>query len=666
MAEDISKGEYKKLVKEIKKHDSLYYQYADPIISDYAYDLLVKKLEHIEKLHPNWVENNSPTATIPTDSIGKFKSCEHLIPMLSLSNTYSEEEVEAFIHRVEKLTEKENLEFNVELKMDGVALSVIYEDGKLLQAVTRGNGKKGDDVTSNAFGIVNLPHKLLEKSKGRLDLRGEVYLPLKEFERLNKQRQEEGLELYANPRNAASGALKLLDPEISKSRGLHIMIYDLVNPPKQIKLQSEIAPYLKSMGLPTFTKEYSSRVSSSKEVLSFANKIEKKRADLPFEIDGIVVKVDNLEQREIIGVTNKSPRYAVAYKFGAKRAETVIESITVQVGRTGVLTPVANLKAVLLSGSTISRATLHNFEEIERKDIREKDTVIIEKGGDVIPKIISVVIKDGHKRSNKWKIPKFCPNCGAHVIQKEGEVAVRCSAGEKCSGQYLARIKHFVSKGAMDIAEFGVKIVERFYELGLLNSLEDIYKLKKEDLIDLEGFKDRSIKVLLDNIEKSKECELYRFIFSLGIPYVGIVAAKEIAEYVKDVDSLLKISKIELLTIDGVGEKVADSITSYFSKQEHIKEIKALLKLGVTPLKIVKKQSGHLFFGKTFVITGTFSNFTRKEVENLIEERGGKVTSSISKLTNYLVLGENPGSKYEKAIKLKVNIIDQQGLLDFL
>ncbi|MCH9812240.1 NAD-dependent DNA ligase LigA [bacterium] len=658
-----SKEGYKKLVKEIKAHDRRYYQESAPTISDYEYDLLVKELERVEALHPDWVESSSPTKSISTDTSGHFTTAKHRIPMLSLANTYSKEEVEAFIHRMEKLTEQKDIPFNVELKMDGVALSVIYEGGKLVQAVTRGNGAQGDDVTQNAAGIKNLPQMI--NSKDRMEMRGEVYLPLSEFRRLNKEREESGLEVYANPRNAASGSLKLIDAEVSKKRGLMIMLYDLVNPPASISHQSQIAPFLKKSGLPVFDKEFTHSAVSAEEILSFASIIEKKRSSLPFEIDGIVVKVDNLDVRADLGATNKSPRWAMAYKFAAEQAETVIESISVQVGRTGVLTPVANLTPVLLSGSTISRATLHNQDEIDRKDIREGDRVIIEKGGDVIPKVVSV-IQTSKKRAPKWKMPTSCPHCAGPVEHKEGEVAVRCKAGVKCTGQYLARLKHFVSKGAMNIENFGVKVIERFYSLGLLETLPDIYRLEQEDLEELEGFGDRSIEVLLGNIEKSKEPELFRFIFALGIPFVGVVAAKTIAEYVKDMDTFLSVEEEELIALEGIGEKVAGAIVEYLEDSHHLEEIEDLLELGIAPKAPAKKQSGHLFSGKTFVMTGTLDGYSRSEAKEIIEGRGGKVTSSISKITDYLLLGKNPGSKYNKAIKLKVEILPEEDFKELI
>lgn len=652
-----AKDEYKKLLKEIKKHNELYYQESKPIISDYEYDLLVKEAEKIESLHPEWVDKSSPTKTIATDALGHFSLATHTFPMMSLSNTYSEEELEAFIHRMEKMTETFGIEFNVELKMDGVALSVIYERGKLIQAVTRGNGKEGDDVTANALTICNLPHQI--DYKERLELRGEVYLPLVEFRRLNEEREALGLDLYANPRNAASGSLKLIDPKESGKRRLHIMLYDVANTQKDLKRQSEIAHFLRSLDLPVPGKDLSYKAKSAKEILTFAESVEKRRPTLPFEIDGIVVKVNDLDLRSTLGATNKCPRWAVAYKFAAEQAETQVESISVQVGRTGVLTPVANLTPVFLSGSTISRATLHNQDEIDRKDIREKDYVIIEKGGDVIPKVVSVVKKPGHKRSPKWHIPNSCPDCKGPVIQKEGEVAIRCKAGAKCTGQYIARVKHFISKGAMNIENFGVKVVERFFELGLISRLPDIYKIEAKDLEGLEGFKERSIEVLLTSIENSKKCELYRFIFALGIPFVGVVAARTIADYVKDIDTFLKVSKDELIELEGIGEKLAAAFAEYLSDRSHVEEIKEFLALGVNPKPVEEKRGDHLFSEKTFVITGTLDGYERAVAKELIEARGGSVSSSISKLTNYLLLGKNPGSKYNKAVKLGVEILDE-------
>jgi DNA ligase (NAD+) len=369
--------------------------------------------------------------------------------------------------------------------------------------------------------------------------------------------------------------------------------------------------------------------------------------------------MDDLDDRSVIGATNKSPRWAIAYKFAPEQAQTVIESICVQVGRTGVLTPVANLKPVLLSGSTISRATLHNQDEISRKDIREGDLVIIEKGGDVIPKVVSVIIVPGKHRQPKWSFPTQCPYCASEVIQKEGQVALRCKAGEKCSGQYIARMKHFVSKGAMNIENMGIKVIEKLYGLGLLDDLPSIYRLRPIDLEGVEGFKQRSIQALIENIETSKEVELARFIFALGIPFVGIVAAKVIADRVKDVQGLLAVSYEELIQLEGVGEKVASSIVEFVRNSSHIDEIKEFMRLGIHTKTILEKVQGHEFSGKSFVVTGTLEEFDRTQAKEAIESCGGKVSSSLSKLTDYLLLGKNPGSKYNKALKLNIKILTE-------
>jgi DNA ligase (NAD+) len=466
--------------------------------------------------------------------------------------------------------------------------------------------------------------------------------------------------LYANPRNAASGSLKLLNPAESKKRGLEIVIYDLLNPPKNIHFQSEIAPYLKDFGLPVFLNKWTQKAYSAQEILSFAHLVENMRSALPFQIDGVVIKLDDLDLRSSMGSTHKSPRWAVAYKFSPEQAETVIEKISIQVGRTGVLTPVAHLKPVLLSGSTISRATLHNQDEIDRKDIREGDQVIIEKGGDVIPKIVSVVINPQKVRGKKWHFPTTCPYCGSALVHNEGQVAIRCGAKQNCSGQYIARIKHFVSKGAMNIETFGVKVVEQLYEAKLLQSLTDIYRLKASDLNDLEGFGQKSIHLLLTHIEKSKDCELYRFIFALGIPFVGVVAAKAISEKVKSIDQLLDVSYDDLIGIEGVGEKVAESILNYVQDKSNCEEIKTFMKLGISPREIVEKRKDHPFSGRQFVITGTLENYDRTEVKELIESLGGKVLSTLSKQTEYLLLGKNPGSKYKKALELNVKILTEE------
>jgi DNA ligase (NAD+) len=651
--------EYRNLVEEAKMHDRLYFQEANPIISDYAYDQLIKHIEAVEKLHPEWVAADSPTCGVHTDVKNGFEVVVHKHRMYSLANTYSQEELMDFVKRMEKFLDGAKTEYNVELKMDGVAVAIRYEKGKLVQAVTRGDGKQGDDVTDNVKTIANLPHELKGSDiPSVLDLRGEIYLPLQVFRELNQAKEEAGLEVYANPRNAAAGSLKLLDSKEARERRLSVVIYDMVEGIREIALQSEIAPFLKKLELPVFGPEHTAVCKSVDDVAFFAGKIEKVRDELPFEIDGIVIKLNTLRDRERIGYTGKCPRWAVAYKFAPEQAQTVIEDITVQVGRTGILTPVAELKPVKLAGSTISRATLHNSDEIKRKDIRIGDHVIIEKGGDVIPKVVFV---DLHKRlpeAKKWHMPKDCPSCGKAVVHIEGEVAYRCTNLD-CVSRNLRRITFFAAKGAMDIENLGEKVVEKLVSAALVATLADIYRLTYEDLSKIEGFKEKSIKNLLDAIEASKKTTLARFIFALGVKHVGQNTAEILAEYGGDIQSVSLLSFDELIEIDGIGPKVAAALVEFFQKKSNVEEIHALLDLGIQPQAPKKKKSTHLFSGKTFVLTGTLVEFSRGEAEELIKERGGKVSSSVSSKTDYLLVGEDAGSKLEKATKLNIAIMGE-------
>ena len=655
------KNEYLKLLKEIKKHNELYYQKHTPEISDYEYDLLVKKVEAIETEHPEWVGPDSPTKQLGEKPTKGFRLIKHKVPMLSLSNTYSKEEVADFVKRSKKILEKTELEFSVELKMDGVAVSLHYENGKLTHGVTRGDGKQGDDVTENIKTISSIPHEL----KGAhippfLEIRGEIFLPKETFITLNREREELGEVLWANPRNAAAGSLKLLDSKEVAKRKLDILVYALLSEDKTIKTQSEVHDYLHKLGFPVGKKEHFTICRTVEEIFAFADKIEKERPHLPFEIDGIVIKVNELRYHDMMGTTGKCPRYATAYKFAPLQAETIIEDITVQVGRTGVLTPVAELKPVHLAGSTISRATLHNEEEIERKDIRIGDTVVIEKGGDVIPKVVEVIKKQRPHHSHPWKMPENCPVCGSKVERKEGEVAVRCPNRTLCAGQNLRRITFFASKHAMDIENLGPKIIEKLIEYGHVATISDIYRINADDLKVIEGFKEKSIHNLINSIEKSKKVSLARFILALGIPHVGEGIAELIIDATGSLENLSKMTGEELNDIAGIGNVVAESVTHFFQDPKHQKEIHELLELGVQPEYSKEKILHHSFLGKTFVLTGSLEGFTRSEASALIKERGGKVTDSVSKKTDYVLVGEDPGSKLDKARNLGVRIIDEK------
>ena len=659
----MQKEQYLQLIEEIQKHDSLYYGSARPIITDYEYDQLLKKLEEIESKHPEWISPASPSQRVSEMPTKGFVQVEHKVSMLSLANTYSPEEIEDFIERVHKLLEHKSVTFCAELKMDGVAITARYERGVFVRGVTRGDGKKGDDVTANLRTIRSIPLTLTGKDVPEvLEVRGEVFMLKKTFEELNRQKEEEGEELWANPRNATAGSLKLLDPREVARRKLSVVFYAIAEEGDLlVDAQHKCPILLEKFGLPVFAEKHRKECKSIEEIVGFAETIEKQRETLPFDIDGIVVKVDQRKFYDMLGVTGKSPRWAVAYKFAPEQATTKILDITVQVGRTGVLTPVAELHPVLLAGSTISRATLHNQEEVERKDIRISDHVVIEKGGDVIPKVVEVVLAKREKDAKSWKMPAHCPSCGTPVIHVEGEVAVRCPSTEGCPQQNLRRVVFFASKDAMDIGHLGEKVVQQLVEKGFVKKLSDIYSLTKEQLLQLEGFKEKSAENLLASIEKSRSPTLARLILALGIKYVGEGTAECLAERAGDIETLAQLSKEELEEIDGVGEKVADAVVEYFSTPAHVKEIIHLLQKGVTPLKITKVEcTDHPFYGKTFVLTGTLLNYTRTQASEFIKARGGKVSGSVSQNTDFVLAGDEAGSKLDKAKKLKVDILTEE------
>lgn len=660
-----SKHDYEKLIEEIRKHDRLYYEEARPVISDHEYDKLMKKLEEIESNHPEWVTPSSPTQRISPALQHGFKQVAHAAPMLSLANTYSFDEVADFIKRVHKLLEGRAVTFCSELKMDGVAVSVRYERGILVRALTRGDGRKGDDITANMKTIRSVPLELTGSHiPEMLEVRGEVFMPLKVFESLNAKIENEE-ERWANPRNAAAGSLKLLDSHEVAKRRLSAVFYGIAEGPS-VETQSETHQLLEKWGLPVFDKSHRTLCHDLEGIRNFAEKIEKERHSLSFQIDGIVIKVNELRYYDQLGTTGKSPRYAVAYKFAAEKAVTKIHDITVQVGRTGVLTPVAELDPVFVAGSTISRATLHNQEEVERKDIRIGDTVVIEKGGDVIPKVVEVVLKKRPHNTHPWKMPKKCPACGTGVVHVPGEVAVRCP-NNACGEQRVRRLAHFVSKNAMDIEHMGIRVVEQLVEGGMITSFSDIYELSADELSQLEGFKEKSIHNLLSSIEKSKKTTLPRFIFALGIKHVGEESAELLAEHAGDIHTLLKMSAEDLLAIDGIGEKTAEEIALHLKDPAHHKEIDALLKHGVKPEQVkIAADKSHPFYGRTFVLTGTLQEFTRTQAAALIKERGGKVSNTVTKETDYLLVGEEAGSKLEKAQKLGIPLLDEKSFKKML
>jgi DNA ligase (NAD+) len=661
--------DYLNLIETLRHHDFLYYIKCQPEISDYDYDMLYKKLEGLEKAHPTWIIPSSPTQSIKDSSHSGFQQKLHTQPMLSLANTYNEDEVNDFIQRVYKGLERDNVDFFCELKMDGLAVSIRYEDGVLVRALTRGDGKVGDDVTHNIKAIRTLPFKLQgTKIPKVLEIRGEVFMPKSVFHRLNEKKKKLGEELYANPRNAAAGSLKLLDYKEVYSRELLVVGYGVIEDSDHpIQHQHEVNHYLRRLGIPAFSDDHVYLAKSVKQIFEFAKKIESARETLDFDIDGIVIKLDHLKWQDRLGFTAKIPRFAVAYKFHAQKALTQIESITLQVGRTGVITPVAELKPVFLAGSTISRATLHNFEELKRKDIREKDFVIIEKGGDVIPKVCEVDFSKRPHDAKPFHEPTRCPSCH-HELQKELElVALKCPNHAECPMQNLRKLIFFASKDGMDIENLGKKVVEKLVEIGLVGSFADFYRLTKEKILHLPGFKEKSATNLYESIQQSKETNLQKLLCSLGIPHVGKQMAELLTEHFHTLDKLKKADFDQLITIDGVGEKVALAILDYFQDDANLLVLDELVDLGLK-IHVPKKvdTSHQILKGKTVVVTGTLKNYSRKQIEDELKELGAKVASSVSGQTDFVLYGEEAGSKLEKANKLGVRTLDEEQFLTMI
>jgi DNA ligase (NAD+) len=657
----MNKEDYEKLCKEIWEHNRKYYVEHAPSITDEEFDKLLSKLEDIEKHHPDWITPLSPTQRVNEMLIEGFKTIAHKTPMLSLANTYSSEEINDFIKRMQKLAGKSHVEFSCELKMDGIAISAKYEKGIFVQGVTRGDGKKGDDITLNMKTIALLPLKLYGKEiPDILEIRGEVFMPIPSFDKLNAEREKTGQPLFANPRNAASGSLKLLDSKITAKRDLAIVFYSLPESSEApIKNQHLVHEYIRSLGLPTL--DYLKKCGSIDEIWEFAETVRKVRPELPYHIDGIVIKLNDLKEQQKIGNTGKHPRWAVAYKFAAEQVKTRIKDITVQVGRTGVCTPVAELDPVLLAGSTISRATLHNEEEVIRKDIRIGDMATIEKGGDVIPKVVMIDTSVRPKDSHPWKMPSQCPKCGTSLVKFAGEVAVRCPNASGCPEQRLRKIAHFAGKEAMNIENLGERVIEQLMERGFVHKASDLFRLTELELFQLDGFKAKAVERLLKSINNSKDVPLNRFIMALGIKHVGSGIAEILATKTGDIEALSKLSPEDLVRFEGIGEKVADAVVYFFQDKENLDEIERLISYGVHPQKIQTiNYGGHPFSNKTFVLTGTLEHYTRAAASSLIKERGGKIVNSVSKNTDFLLAGDSPGSKKDKAETLGVSILTEK------
>jgi len=658
------KRKVEKLREEIRHHDYRYYVLNQPEISDKEYDDLVKKLKQLEKQHPQLITPDSPTQRVGEKPLIGFKTVKHRVAMLSLDNTYSSEEIEEWDKRVHKGLPGGKTEYVVELKIDGVGVSLTYEKGVFLVGATRGDGVTGDDITQNLKTIKSIPLRFLTTGSSQLpdviEVRGEVFMEKADFEKLNAEKKKKDEALFANPRNAAAGSLKLLDSQLTAQRKLNCFIHSFgtLEGGKVYKTHWEFLQSAKRLGLRV--NPQIKLCKNVNEVISYCENWDNKRGRLGYEIDGMVIKVNSLAQQKRLGYTMKSPRWAIAYKFPAQQATTTLKDIILQVGRTGVITPVAMLEPVECGGVTISRATLHNFDEIKRLDVRIGDRVIVERAGEVIPKIVKVVESVRKGRREIFKVPEKCPECGGKITkEKEEEVAYRC-INPSCPAQLERGLVHFASRNAMDIEGFGESVVEQAVKNGLVKDFAGIYSLGKENLLRLELFAEKRAQNLLDAIEKSKERPLARLLFALGIRHVGEKAAETLAEEFGSLDALMEAKEEELETIPEVGPALAASVREFFRQKEIRILIEKLKKAGLKLEQERVKKGPQILTGKTFVFTGELKGYSRPEAEKLVKNLGGKASSSVSKQTSYVVVGESPGSKYGKAKAFGVPVLSEE------
>lgn len=665
------KSKIEQLTAELNEYNYQYYVLATSTISDYDFDQKLNELESLEKQFPKYRDPNSPTLKVGGDITTKFNTIKHRWPMLSLSNTYNSEELIEFDNRIQNSI-GHPVEYVCELKFDGLSISLTYEHGILTQAVTRGDGSQGDDVTSNVKTIQSIPHELKKSDFPELfEIRGEVFMHKSAFARLNLERVEKGEPLYANPRNFAAGTIKLQDSSIVAKRPLDCFLYFLYmdNRNKYFNTHWESINALKTWGFPV--SKHSKLCSSIDQVLEFIRFWDKEREKLSFEIDGIVIKVNDYSYQEDLGFTAKSPRWATSFKFKAERVETKLEKVTYQVGRTGAVTPVANLKPVLIAGTTVRRASLHNANEIARLDLHELDSVYVEKGGEIIPKIIAVNIDKRSPTSLPISYPTHCPECGHELIRQDGEAVHYCPNETGCKPQIVGRLQHFIGRKMMDIQGLGNETIETFFTLGFLKKTTDIYTLEhhRDELITIDGFGEKSVNNMLDGIEESKKKPFDKVLFALGIRHVGETVAKRLANHFKTIDDLCQASIEDIASVNEIGIKIAESTYNYFRKKENIDEITFLKEIG---LQFEIKSDEQVLVSSslanlTFVVSGVFQNFSREELTQLIQSHGGKMISSISKNLNYLVAGDKMGpAKLAKAEKLGIQIISEQELVQML
>ena len=654
----------------IHSYNTQYYIHSMSVISDYEFDQLLKELEELEIKYPELYDANSPTKRVGGDITKSFETVTHKYPMLSLSNSYSKDDIADFDQRVKKIIDVP-LTYICELKYDGVAISIIYKKGNLVKAITRGDGTQGEDVTNNVRTISSIPLVLSGDYPENLEVRGEIMYSKSVFKELNQNRENQGLALFSNPRNSASGTLKLQDSSIVAKRKLDCFIYAVFLDNQTINSLFKQYNYLAQFGfkVPSVKDKYVEQVKDVNGIMNFINHWEERKEDLPFEIDGIVIKVNEIDIQKEIGNTSKSPRWAIAYKYKAVQVSTILEDIVYQVGRTGAITPVASLKAVEISGTIVKRASVHNADQIEKLDLRINDSVFVEKGGEIIPKITGVDISKRNANSSKFVFSSKCPECASELVRDEGEAHHYCLNSNLCPPQIKGKIIHFIGRKQLNIDGIGQETVEQLYNEKLIENVADLYALKKQDLLPLERMAEKSAENIINGIQQSKSAPFHKVLFGLGIRYVGETVAKKLTSYFKDINQLRSSNFEELCSIDEVGDKIAESIVQYFSVDYNNKIIDLLLENGLnmtsdTSENILKST---ILENKKIVISGTFKNISRDELKKTIEINGGKNSSSVSKSTDILVAGENMGpSKLEKAEKFKVSILNEDEFLNLI
>ena len=657
------------LRREIERHNYLYYVLEKPELSDTEFDKLFRELVDIEGSDPSLRTPDSPTQRIGVSPITKFEPHAHLVPMLSLDNAFGDDEVRAFDARLRRtLGRDDEIDYECEIKLDGLSMSLTYVDGLLQTAATRGDGTTGENVTTNAKTVRGVPLRLEREIPGTIEVRGEVVMHKSVFEQLNKERTERGEQAFVNPRNAASGGVRQLDSRLTAARKLNFYAYGVGATGSEVELpdtQFQLMQWVRDLGFPVRKEER--LCHGIEEVVAYCDHVQQIRASLPFGIDGVVVKVDSIPLQRELGFTARGPRWAVAVKFAAEQAFTVLESIEWQVGRTGVVTPVAHLEPVYVGGVTVSRATLHNFDDMSKKDVRVGDTVIVQRAGDVIPEVLGPVLDKRRKGARRPQPPSECPVCGTPLVETEGYVALRCPNTANCSAQVHAKLVHFVSRGAMDIEGLGEKQIARLLELGLLSDIPSIYRLKdkREELVQLDRMGEQSVANLLSAIEASKTRPLDRFVFALGIRFVGDRTAADLAREFGTLEALRKADYDQLESIEGIGPKVASEVQEWFELEENQKMLDELLNLGVAPVETEVSSEGK-FAGKTFVFTGKLEKFERSDAERMVMKHGAKAAGSVSKNTDFVVAGPGAGSKLKKAEQLGVKVLSEDEFLEMM